>query len=750
MTPGGPPNGHDQRRAYDDVLAHMSHKRRKQRASSRRRGRRSVLASMFVVLGIGLGVLLIGTAVGGAVAVDDTLSGVSLDSLQQDPPGVNSRIYAADGSLLTILPSTENRTPVASDQISPWLKQATVAIEDRRFYDHGGVDFQGVLRAALDNLEAGQIEQGGSTIEQQVVRNLYLSDEQSFTRKIREAYLAMQMSDRWTKDQILTEYLNIVPYGAITYGCEAAAQRYFDKSCKKLNLWEAATLAGIPQNPLVYNPVDNRQAAKQRRNDVLDAMLAQGVITQRQHDQAEAHKIIVHASPYLDPTPSKYGYFISYVRDVLAKRWPAQTVRKGGLAVHTSLDKKLQLAAHDALTSTINWADAPAAAMVAIDPRTGEVLAMDSSVPYSKSQQFNFPVAARRQAGSTFKAFTLATAISQGINPNTSSELSAHLSYTVPGTLEPWEVDTAEGSECNCPTTITQGTIESDNTVFARLSIDVGPNNIAEMAHKLGIPRWINLNTGPAVTLGVNPVSPLWMTSAYATLANNGIRHDPDPIETVSSIETGKTLEKDSHKGKRVIPDGVAYETDSVLAQTVHGTASKTPLYHGVQGGKTGTTNDHKDAWFCGFTPTLAACVWLGYPKGEIPMETLPVYGAAFGGDYPAMVWTKFMNSAFAARPAKFPPVDAWPLPQNPVQWKPFTSQFPTYIHIPTCVGAQVSTPSAPCNVPVDTGPTSGDTKGNGGGNGGGGGSAGGGGGGGGTGAGGGGGGGGGGSTPTT
>jgi len=270
------------------------------------------------------------------------------------------------------------------------------------------------------------------------------------------------------------------------------------------------------------------------------------------------------------------------------------------------------------------------------------------------------------------------------------------------------------------------------------------------MAHKLGIPRWINLNTGPAVTLGVNPVSPLWMTSAYATLANNGIRHDPDPIETVSSIETGKTLEKDSHKGKRVIPDGVAYETDSVLAQTVNGTASKTPLYHGVQGGKTGTTNDHKDAWFCGFTPTLAACVWLGYPKGEIPMETLPVYGAAFGGDYPAMVWTKFMNSAFAARPAKFPPVDAWPLPQNPVQWKPFTSQFPTYIHIPTCVGAQVSTPSAPCNVPVDTGPTSGDTKGNGGGNGGGGGSAGGGGGGGGTGAGGGGGGGGGGSTPTT
>ncbi len=268
MTPGGPPNGHDQRKAYDDVLAHISHKRRKLRASSRRRGRRSVLASMFVVVGIGLGVLLIGTAVGGAVVVDDTLSGVSLDSLQQDPPGVNSRIYAADGSLLTILPSTENRTPVDSSQISPWLKQATVAIEDRRFYEHGGVDYQGVLRAALDNLEAGQIEQGGSTIEQQVVRNLYLSDEQSFTRKIREAYLAMQMSDRWTKDQILTEYLNIVPYGAITYGCEAAAQRYFDKSCKKPQPVAGGDARRHPPEPAGLQPgrqPAGREAAAQRR-----------------------------------------------------------------------------------------------------------------------------------------------------------------------------------------------------------------------------------------------------------------------------------------------------------------------------------------------------------------------------------------------------------------------------------------------------------------------------------------------------
>jgi membrane peptidoglycan carboxypeptidase len=188
----------------------------------------------------------------------------------------------------------------------------------------------------------------------------------------------------------------------------------------------------------------------------------------------------------------------------------------------------------------------------------------------------------------------------------------------------------------------------------------------------------------------------------------------------VSSIETGKVLEKDAHKGRRVIPDGVAYETDSVLAQTVNGTASKTPLYHGVQGGKTGTTEDHKDAWFCGFTPTLASCVWLGYPKGEIPMESLPVYGAAFGGDYPAIIWTKFMNAAFQDRPARFPAVNSWPLPNNPVQWKPFTSQFPTYVYTPTCAAGAVSTPTSPCNPPADTKPDTKNGNGNGNGNGGG------------------------------
>ena len=416
------------------------------------------------------------------------------------------------------------------------------------------------------------------------------------------------------EDRILTEYLNIVPYGAITYGCEAAALQYFNVHCKNLNLWQAATLAGIPQNPLVYNPIDNRKASRARRDEVLAAMLSQGMITQQQYDHAVHHAIVVHSSDYLDVT--RGGYFVSWVRDLLQKQYGRQTVRKGGLSVTTTLDGKLQTAAHRALTDIINWPNAPAAALVSIDPRNGQVLAMDASVPYDKHQQFNLPVSAARQAGSTFKVFTLTAAIAKGIDPDTAQELSGHLSYSIPGAPigpdNPWEVDTAEISACNCPLTLHQGIIESDNTVFARLAIDIGSDSIAAMAHRLGIPRYINLNTGPAITLGVSPVSPLWMTTAYSTLADNGIRHDPDPIMQVSSTETGKVIGKDTNKGRRVIPDGVAYELNSTLQDTVQGTAFRTPLDHGVQAGKTGTTNDYKDAWFCGYTPTLATCVWMG------------------------------------------------------------------------------------------------------------------------------------------
>ena len=677
----------DRRSSYDDVLAHVAHKRRKRRGRERRGSRRSMLATLCLVVVAGFFAVIASGAVAGAVFVDDTLSGVNLDTLKADPPGINSQIYDRDGNLLETNSSTENRTPVPSNRISPWLKQATVAIEDRRFYEHGGVDFQGVMRAALDNLEAGQITQGGSTLEQQLVRNLYLSNEQSWKRKIREAYLATQLADQWSKDKILTEYLNIVPYGAVTYGCEAAALRYYSRHCARLNIAQAALIAGLPQNPITYNPISNRLAAKSRRNEVLAAMYSQGDITQTQFDTAVHSPLAIRPGTYLDHIGGDQGYFVSWVSQMMEEKLGRNTVRKGGLAIHTTLDPKLQDAAHTILTDTMNWAGAPAAALVSIDPRTGQVLAMDASVPFSKNAQFNIPAEAYRQVGSTFKMFTLTTAIEDGYNPDTTSELSAHLSYLFPNTAigpdNPWVVDTASDSEeLNAPRTLTDATAQSDNTVFARLAIDLGAQSIVNTAHKMGIPRSIELSPYPAITLGVSPVSPLWMTAAYSTLAANGVRHDPQFVTKVNSIADGKTIETYKSKSRRVLSDGVAYEANKVLEGPICcGTASATAQFSDgrVESGKTGTTNDYKDAWFCGYTPNLTTCVWMGYPKGEITLTNLNGH-TPYGGDIPATIWRQFMEQAFALEPKVFPPVYDWSLPKYPVQWIPFHSQFPTYV----------------------------------------------------------------------
>ena len=422
----------DGNRSYDDVLAHVAAKRRKRRKRERRNGRRSALATLVLLLVFVAMALLVSGAVAGAIYVHGVLTGVSLNTLEADPPGINSQIYDRDGHLLETISSTENRTPVKASQISPWLKIATVDVEDKRFWHHGGLDYPGIIRAALDNLEAGQITQGGSTLEQQLVRNLYLSDEQSATRKIREAWLATQMADDWSKRKILTEYLNIVPYGAVTYGCQAAALRYFDRPCAKLTIKQAALLAGLPQNPITYNPLSNKAAARARRNEVLAAMLSAGHITQAQYDKASSSKLGTHPGRYLDRTGGTEGYFVSWVRQTLEEKLGRNTVKKGGLAIHTTLDPRLQAAAHKTLRNMMSWSGAPAAALVSIDPRNGQVLAMDASVPFSKTSQFNIPAEAYRQVGSTFKMFTLVTSIADGYNPNTTSELSAHLSYLVP------------------------------------------------------------------------------------------------------------------------------------------------------------------------------------------------------------------------------------------------------------------------------------------------------------------------------
>ena len=302
------------RRAYDDVLGHVAARRRRRRAVARRRGRRSAAATALVAIAIAFGAVFASGGVGGTLYVSDVLKGYDLATLKPHYPGVTTRILDRHKNLLALIPSIQNRTPVRSSEISHSLKLATVDVEDKRFYEHGGVDYQGVLRAAYEDVTAGGVVQGASTIEQQLVRNVYLNDEQSFTRKLREAYLATQMADQWSKDKILTTYLNTIPYGPVTYGCEAAAAAFFNTHCAHLTLVQAALIAGLPQSPTEYNPRLHPAAALARRNQVLAAMLSAGDITTTNFNKAVAKPLGLKK-----PTKStrvRQPYFVEYVRQL--------------------------------------------------------------------------------------------------------------------------------------------------------------------------------------------------------------------------------------------------------------------------------------------------------------------------------------------------------------------------------------------------------------------------------------------------
>ncbi|HSS59475.1 MAG TPA: transglycosylase domain-containing protein, partial [Solirubrobacteraceae bacterium] len=355
------------RNQYEDVLGHVAARRRKRRADERRRGRRSLMATALVIFAVGGVAVIVAAGVGAMVAVSSVLKGVDLKTMTPHYPGVTTKIYDRHGKVLAQIPSLQNRTPVPFGQVSKWLKIATVDVEDKRFYQHGGVDYQGIARAFLDDLQAGHVVQGASTIEQQLVRNLYLTDSQTIQRKIKEAWLAIQMADHWSKDKILGTYLNVISYGGVTYGCEAAAETYFNEHCSQLDIRQAALIAGLPQSPTLYNPRLHPAAAKQRRNEVLAAMLDQGHITLAQYQHAYSLGLGLRAPKHL--TRVRQPYFVQYVRDELLRKYGSKALRSGGLQVKTTIDPVLQSAAHAAMARELNFTNAPAAALVAIDPR---------------------------------------------------------------------------------------------------------------------------------------------------------------------------------------------------------------------------------------------------------------------------------------------------------------------------------------------------------------------------------------------
>jgi penicillin-binding protein 1A len=612
--------------------------------------------------------LLAAAAVAGGGGVYAFGSSCDLASLHEVKIGQNTFVYAADGSLLGAIPAERNRQVVSLGKVSPWVPKATVAIEDRRFWTNSGIDPEGIARAVVADIKARRFVQGGSTITQQLVRNLYISNERTVQRKLKEACLAIKLNDAWSKQRILASYLNQVYYGNLAYGIEAASQTYFSKPASDLNLREAALLAGLTQAPSAYNPFVDAGKALARRDQVLAAMAGQGYITKEQYDWAVRSRSL-HLKPGRLYTEIREPYFFGYVRDQLVKKYGAETVRSGGLKVYTTIVPRWQREAQNAIRQTLNLPDDPAAAIISIDPANGAIRAMTAVVPGRRNNQFNLLSQARRQPGSTFKTFVLTAAIDKGIDPDSTYYVSAPFTYrpTANGNCDDgswWCVKTYDSSYTGW-TSITRATLRSDNSVYAQLTLDVGPESVGEMARKLGVrsPLQVGGQYVPAMGLGSIAVSPLDMASAYATLAAGGVYSEPTAIRKVV-LPNGKEDVKAGwgrRKRTRVIPDGVAWKVTQILEDNVnYGTGIGAALGRPAAG-KTGTTDKHADAWFVGYTPDLATAVWMGYQRGEIPMES--VHGIAVsGGSFPAEIWRLMMENTIGHRPARdFPEPSAYP-----------------------------------------------------------------------------------------
>jgi penicillin-binding protein 1A len=600
----------------------------------------------------------------------------SIDQLRPIEQGQNSIVYAADGSRLGYIQSDEARTPVPIAKIPDDLQHATVAIEDERFYKHGGVDVEGVARAAIENLEAGEVKQGGSTITMQLARNLYISDpERDLERKIKEARIAEEIEKAHSKEWIMEEYLNSASYGTVngrtSVGVEAASQVYFSKPVTELNLAEAATIAGLPQSPSEYNPLQNPRSALDRRNNVLDEMAEQDYISHTESEETKAQPLGLHPGNRYNTI--REPYFFDYVEQQLLEKYGVNTVRQGGLKIYTTIDPKLQEAGRAAIEGQLGYPDDPSAAVVSIDPSTGYVRAMASSGSYQDAQ-FNLAAQGHRQPGSAFKTFALTTAIKRGINPDDTFYTSQPLSLDLPEWGH-WEVVTY-GESYSGTISLHDATLHSDNTVFAQLALDLGPESVADTAHQMGIES--DLDGIPAETLGGLRigVSPLEMADAYATLAAGGMHSKPIAIKKVVFPE-GQVDELGEPQRNRAFSDGVAYEVTQILADNVDagtGTAAQTDC--GNVAGKTGTTDDFNDAMFIGYNPQLSTGVWVGYPDALRSMYSVHGVSVA-GGTFPAQIWHDYMQVALhhpTVTKGTFCP--SFPEPKDPVSWIPFSGSF--------------------------------------------------------------------------
>jgi penicillin-binding protein 1A len=601
-------------------------------------------------------VVLIGAfAVGAAVAGPFFWYSCSLNGLEAHGPARASILLDRNGAHLGLLGASGNRQPVPLQRISPEMRKAIVAVEDRRFYENSGIDYIGIIRALKSDVSSGGFTQGASTIEQQLVRNLYLTPQQTLSRKLTEACLAVQLDKQWSKDRILTAYLNDIYFGQQAYGIEAAAHAYFGVQAKDLTVEQAALLAGLPQAPSAYDPLNRADAARARRAEVLRAMLLNGDISPARYRRAIRSPLGLN--PRATPGLAGQSYLTDFITNQLVHEYGAERVRRGGLRIYTTLDAKMQNDATHAILGTLDRKGDPAGSVVSIEPKTGQIRAM-AIAQTGKRIAFDLPVDGQRQAGSTFKMFVLTQAVQREINPYATQYLSAP--FVGPNN---WHVHTFENTYSG-RIPLTQATLLSDNTVYARLTLDLGPKPIAGLAHRMGIGS--TLKPVPSIVLGVNAVSPLDLASAYATLADGGVAHDPS-ILTKVVFPDGHAERAAQPHGKQIVDPKIAGVVTRVLEANVQsGTGTAAALAGRPAAGKTGTTDSFADAWFAGWVPQLTTVTWVGYPAAERPMHGVHGIAGVTGGTLPAQIWHTYMTGVLQGQPVEqfaspgSPPFKPW------------------------------------------------------------------------------------------
>lgn len=569
------------------------------------------------------------------------------EDLEDVRPAASSQIYDINGNELATVHAEQNRMPVKISQVPQNLKDAFVAVEDVRFYEHAGVDPRGILRAVVANITNQGVAEGGSTITQQLAKNAYLTQERTFTRKIQEIFLALRLERKYTKDEIMELYLNQIYFGQGAYGVQAAARTYFDKDVEELDLNECAMLAGIPKSPNYFSPLNNLEAAQERKAVVLDQMAKYGYISEATANKTKAEALQL-APPATKDEAEFAAYFIDYITQLMVEKYGADAVYQEGLKIYTTLDIDMQKAAEAAMDNLPEYSTdgngnvQPQGALVAIEPATGYIKAM---VGGRGTDQFNRAVLAERQPGSSFKPFVFAAALENGMTPETTIK-------DTPINIGGWE---PQNYSRRFSGTVTMRYVAENslNVPTVRLAQTVGMDKIIYLAQKMGITTFVtdsnaavnDLNYAVAIGGMTRGVTPLEMASAYGTFANDGVHVEPVAILKVVA-QNGDVLEENHPSSSQVLKESTAAAMNSMLMGVVnHGTGTGANIGRPAAG-KTGTTDNYQDAWFVGYVPDLVASVWVGCDDNAR-------MGTMTGGTTPATIWRSFMQQALQGIPAK-------------------------------------------------------------------------------------------------